>query len=62
MKMYPKPLYYDTGFRIIYKCCFDFVSLLYISHDGNQQRGGTSAVNRPAACIKGGIFIVAVSD
>lgn len=61
MKLDAYPLYYDTGFRIIYKCCFDFAFLLSISHNGSQQRGGAT-VQRPAACTKGGIFIVGMGD
>ena len=49
LKMEPYPLYYDTGFRVIYKCSFDFVFLLFISHDGSQQRGGASVVHRPCS-------------
>jgi hypothetical protein len=56
------PLYYDTGFRVIYKFSFDFVFLLCSSHDGSQQCGGASAAHRPAACIKGGIFVIGMSD
>jgi hypothetical protein len=59
--MEPYPLYYVTGFRVIYKRSFDFVFILCTYHDNSQQRVGASAVHRPAACIKGGIFVDGMS-